>query len=167
VNDLPRSHFGDEVPQAFIREHHRVGDDLRLQISGGIFQVCAFGIRANLASDIGTSEIGREISRAMGAADFQPREAVQRAVENQFGEKQRRFKWIADDVAEIAASLERVLLHYVIGVGGMEEYRHIQLFGLAPEWIVFLAGGDFAYDGADRCTAKPEMLYRALELFRR
>ena len=44
VDDLPDAHLGDEMPQPLVREHHRVDEDLRLQVLARLLLVGAVGV---------------------------------------------------------------------------------------------------------------------------
>src|SRR2546423_10596671 len=101
----------------------------------------------------------------MRASYFQPRKTVERTVIDQLRQEKGRLKRISDDIAEVAASFKRVLLHDAVGIGRMEEHRDIQLFGLAPERIIFRARRHFAHDRTDGGAADAEILHRIIELF--
>jgi hypothetical protein len=104
----------------------------------------------------------------MRAADFQSRKAVEHAVEDEPRQEKRRLEGIADDVAEVAAAFEDLVLHQEIRVGRVHEHRHLQLFGLAPERIVFLARRRFALDvAADGGPLEPELLDGIVQLLGR
>ena len=44
--------------------------------------------------------VGRQVSAGVGRTDFQPGEAIERAVENQVGEKDGGLQRIADNIAK-------------------------------------------------------------------
>ena len=50
--------------------------------------------------------VGRQVAAAVRRADFQVRETVERALEDQMRERKRCFQRIADHIAERAAALD-------------------------------------------------------------
>src|SRR5688500_20381324 len=90
------------MPYVLRRKHHRVHEQLVLEIFRWPLLVEAIGAGANITRNIGTPEVRRQIAAAMRPDDPQVRELVQDPTVNQVGEKHRRLEWIADDVAERA-----------------------------------------------------------------
>src|SRR5262252_2061430 len=93
----------------------------------------------------------------MRAADLQPRKAVERTVQDHARQKEGRLERVADDVAEVARSAQRVVADDVVGAHGMDEYQGPELFRFRPERIEFRQRRDFAGDmtrDADAAQAK-------------
>ena len=79
---LAGAHLGDQVADAFLREHHRVRKDVRAHVVARLLLDDAV-LTLSLAGDLGPAEIRRQISAAMRAAHLQVRELVERPVEDQ------------------------------------------------------------------------------------
>ena len=108
------------------------------------------------------------IPAGVRADDAQPREFVERAVEDQSREEVGRLERVADDVAEIGAAAERALLQDVVGTAGMHDDRHTELRRFRPEGVVLRQRQILSVDVAtDRCAAQPEALDAVFELLRR
>ena len=84
----------------------------------------------------------------MGAAYLQARKAIERAFENQVGEKDGRFQRIADDVSQAALSLQpRVLRGARCGLR-VHEQHDAELFRFCPERIELAVGELLPFDTA-------------------
>jgi hypothetical protein len=72
----------------------------------------------------------------MGRADLQAREPIERALKDQMRQGNGGLERIADDIAEVAVTLEAMteLRRRPIGLR-VDENKHIQLLGLGPEWV--------------------------------
>src|SRR5512138_575306 len=100
----------------------------------------------------------------MRPAHLQVRELVERAVENQARQEYRRLERIADDVAEAAASGQRVLLNQVRGAVWMHERELPEILYLRPEHVELRQRQAFAVDvPADGDAASAEPLRRVFE----
>jgi len=95
------------MPQAVLVKDHRVHEELPLEIFTGAFleALAIGGSRSSPAERIRPAAVGRQISARMGSADFQPGKSIQGSLENQVGEKDRRFQRIADGIAQTAFAL--------------------------------------------------------------
>ncbi len=165
VDDLADARLRDEVPQAFRREHHRVDDDLVLEVLARLALVRAVRVVADDARRIAAAQVRRQVAAAMRRADDEAREAIERAVEDHAAQEHRRLERIADDVAQAAAAVERALARDVQRVVRMHEHRHAELLGFGPERVVLLARRRLVVDvAADRRAAEPKILHGMLEL---
>jgi hypothetical protein len=155
------------VPQRLVGEHHRVGEDLPAEVGARVLLVGAVGVVAHLAGDVGPPEIRRQVAAAVRGNDAQVRVLVERAVEDQPRQEVRRLERVADDVAEIAAAAQRVLLEDVLGAAGVDEDRRVELRRLGPERVVLRQRQVFVVVAADRGAAQSHLGDRRLELLRR
>ena len=134
----------------------------------GFLLVGAVRVAPDHARGFGPSEIGRQVAAGVRGADAQAGELVERPVEDQARQEVGRFERIADDVAEIAAPVERALFDDVGRAAGMHEDQRAELGGLGPERIVLREREILAvHVPADRGAAQAEPLDPVLELLGR
>src|SRR5690348_9332372 len=101
----------------------------------------------------------------MGAADLETGELVERSLEDQVRQRDRRFERVADDVGEPAAALEPTARFEFRGSLRVDKNEDAERLGLGPERVELGVGQLGAVDAAaDQRTAHPELLYRRLEL---
>src|SRR5262245_32771628 len=103
------------MTQTFFTEDHRVYQDLLSEIFAGMFLVRAIRIVSNIACDISTAEIGRQIASRVGAADLHVRKSVECAIENQPRQKECRLERISYDIAKITSSPQRTVFDDIVG----------------------------------------------------
>src|SRR5689334_6467011 len=101
----------------------------------------------------------------MRGADLQSRKAVERALEYQVRQCDRRFERVADRVGQQAAALEPAARLQFPGPERVHEDEDPELFRLGPNRMEFRVGqllpGNAA---ADRQAAQPQFLDRVVEL---
>src|SRR5262249_21380352 len=118
------------------------------------------------AAMIHARRVGGQEAAAVGAADLQVRELVERALEDEMHQRERGFERIADDVAERARALHTLRdASRLRGGLRMDEDERLQLLGLLPERTE--PGGRYllALDApADRGANQAKLLHAALEL---
>src|SRR5262249_7894925 len=107
-----------------------------------------------------------QVAAAMRGADLQAGEMVERAVEDQMRQRDRRLERVADRVVEAAAALQPAAK---IGRGAvplrMHEDDDTELLGLGPERIELRGGHVLAVDAAaDAGAAQAVLLDALLEL---
>src|SRR3954470_2237086 len=153
------------MPQRLGCEHDRIEIEL-LEIFARFFlEFWTLALlRENVAAMVHPRRVGWKVSAAVSGDDFQVGIAVERALEDEMGQRNRRLQRIADDVAERAAALGPNTNALGIGLR-MDEDRALQSFGLRPERIVFLAGDFFAFDASADCrTGETKVLDAVLQL---
>src|SRR5262249_52869573 len=110
--------------------------------------------------------VGGQEAAAVSRADLQPREAVQRALEDQMRERYRRVERVANRVRQPAVALQS--LREVRGALRMDEDENSELLGSRPERMKLrvreLVPGNARADGG---AAQPELLDAVLELLDR
>ena len=100
----------------------------------------------------------------MGRADPEPGKPVERSLEDQVRERNRRVERIADDVAQAPAA-SQPLLESCGSPLRMDENQAAELFRLRPERMEPRVGQLLARDvRADRAAAQAEFLHAFLEL---
>ena len=103
----------------------------------------------------------------MRTADFQGREAIQRAFENQVRQRDRGFDRKGDDVGEIAIAFQAVRkLGGHAGGLRVNEHQHAELLHLGPERVKFrIAQLQPVARCADGGTAQPVFPHPVFQLF--
>src|SRR5262244_847598 len=165
--ELAHAHFRGQVAQRLRREDQRVvvhrseifgrpllQRDSRVHVGGDAQAVVrARGVRG-------------EVAAAVGRADLQPREAIERALEDQVRERDGRVERIADRVREPAVALEA--LGQVRRALRMDEDQYAELLGLGSEPVKLRVGELVAGDArAHGGAAQAELLHAFLELLHR
>src|SRR5215475_1252397 len=158
------------MAHAFRPEHARVVVEL-LEVLGwclldGAVRAAGAKVGPGGAPEIPTPDVGRQEATGVCSDDFEARELVESALEDEMRQGDSRLERIADDVAQISIALEPMAkLH-----GGRVALRvnkngSAQLLSLCPEWvepwIADLIAGNAA---ADVCTAQTVLLDTLLEL---
>ena len=73
IGDL-RGMIGDEVAQTFFGQHHRVRDDVALQVLARVLLVRAHCVAAHVARHVGPGEVRRQVAAPVRAAHLEVRE---------------------------------------------------------------------------------------------
>ena len=103
----------------------------------------------------------------MRGADLEPREAVERSLEDQVRQRDRGFERVADRVGQQAVAGEPAARLQFAGAERVHEDQHAQFLALRPERVEFRVGQFLAGDAAGNAdAAKPEVLDRVLDLLR-
>src|SRR5262245_229309 len=110
--------------------------------------------------------VGGQKAAAMGAADLQVRELVERALEDEMHQRKRGLERIADDVAKRARALHALGDASRLRRGlRMDEDERLQLLSFLPEWIELGGRNLLALDAAsDGGANQAKLLHAALEL---
>ena len=155
------------MPEPFLVEYHRIGEDLGSHVLARVLRVDAVGVVPG-AGHLGAAQIGGQITAAVRGNHLQSGKTVQGPVENHPREEERGLQRIADDVAQSARSRESPGLNDVVGTVGMHEDRHSKFLRLRPEGVVFLRGNRFAPGVAlDGRAAVPQFIDRVVQLLGR
>src|SRR5262249_17423317 len=161
--ELAHAHFRGQVAQRLRREDQRVVVH-RSEIFGRPLlqrdsRVHVGGERGGEGEAVGRARgVRGEVAAAVGRADLQPREAIERALEDQVRERDGRVERIADRVREPAVAPEA--FGQVRRALRMNEDQDAELFGLGPEGMKLriweLVAGDA---GATGGAAQPGPLH--------
>ncbi len=101
----------------------------------------------------------------MRGAYLEPRETVERALEDQVRQCDRGFERVADRVGQEAAAAEPAARLQFPGAERVHENQNAELFGLGPDRVEFRIGQLLPGDAAtDRQAAQPQSLDRVFEL---
>src|SRR5216683_4069451 len=101
----------------------------------------------------------------MGSADLEPGIGIERPLENQVRESDRRLQRVTDHVLQHAVPFEPAGGAHLGGTLWVDENHHVELFGLGPEWMKFRVGQLLAVDTApDQNAPQSEPLDRIFEL---
>ena len=98
----------------------------------------------------------------MRRADLEPGEKIQNSVLNQVGEGEGRLQGMADDVVEIAISLQPAFVYGCSGDLGMDEDQRFEFLGLGPDGIKFGRGEILAIHAAANGKATHALFLDAL-----
>src|SRR5207245_2370496 len=151
--------FGGE-DQGVVVHRLQIFGRLLLQLDPGVH------VRRDAQAVVGAGRIGRQIAPAVGRADLEAGEAVERALEDQMRERDRGVERVADRVGEPAVALES--LGQVRGALRMNEDQDPELLGLGPEGVELRIGELIAGDTrADGGAAEAELLHALDELLHR
>src|SRR5215470_1374778 len=155
---------------AFRPGDHRVVVEL-LEVLGwclldGAVRAAGAKVGPGGAPEIPTPDVGRQEATGVCSDDFEARELVESALEDEMRQGDSRLERIADDVAQISIALEPMAkLH-----GGRVALRvnkncSAQLLSLCPEWVEpWIADLIASNATADVCTAQAVLLDALLEL---
>src|SRR6266851_510230 len=134
--------LGGEVAEAFGREYDRVVVHLP-EIFRRVFldravRPAGADIGAGGAPQVGAGRVRWQKATAVRAADLQAGKRVERAIEDQVGERYRRLERIADHILQVAVAFEptRELARRTRALR-MDEDQHAELLSLGPEWVEF------------------------------
>src|SRR5712671_5964096 len=101
----------------------------------------------------------------MSRADLEPGAGIERSLENQVRQRDRRFERVTDDVFQHAVPLEPPRDVEFCRALRMDENQRAELFGLGPERMKFRIRQLFPIDAAaDQRAAQSELLDRIFEL---
>src|SRR5262245_17369992 len=104
----------------------------------------------------------------MSTTNFDAGKPVERSIENHSRKKERRLQWIADDIAEVAASVERTLFDDVVCTARMNKTKDAQFLHFGPERIVLCRRRHLtACMTGDADATQPEFFDCLIELLRR
>src|SRR5262247_3061824 len=104
----------------------------------------------------------------MSTTNFDAGKPVERSIENHSREKERRLQWIADDIAEIAASVKRALFDNVVCTARMDENEYAQFLNFGPERIVLCRRRHLTTGmSGDADATQPQFFDSLIELLRR
>src|SRR5207237_8360229 len=107
--------------------------------------------------------IGGQVSAAMGGADLEAGKAVERALEDQVGERERRLERVADGVLQPAVAPQAAL--QLGGALRMNEDQHAELLRPGPEGMELPVRQLCAVHAAtDAGAAQAELPHAVLEL---
>src|SRR5882672_10163180 len=152
------------MAQRFGREDDRVVVELAQIFGRSFLQRLRTTIRESRAACVRARGVGGEVTAAVSRADLEAGKAVERSLEDQVRERNRRVERIADDVAEAPAASEP-LLESCGSPLRMDENQAAELFRLRPERMKLRVGQLLACDvRADRAAAQAEFLHALLEL---
>src|SRR5262245_15352999 len=140
------------MTEPFRREYHRVVVEL-LEILRRLLLDRPVGAARTLrrlrrAAAVGARRVGRRIAATMGGDDLHPRELVQRPVEDQVRERDRRLERVADDVPEQPVALEPRGGVQLSGALRVDEDDGAELLGLGPERVELRVADLLAVDAA-------------------
>src|SRR5260370_16015655 len=96
------------MTQPFGSEDHRVEIQLP-QIFRSVFLGSLAPFRKSYATVIRAAGVGWQIAARMGRANLEPREPIERPVENQMRQKNRGLERIADHVGQSPAALQTLV----------------------------------------------------------
>src|SRR5262249_10714803 len=168
-HDLARAVLVDEMAQRLGGKNERVVIQA-LQIFRRFFRERgAFALSGeDRAAVVPAGGVGGQEAAAVRAADFQVRETIERALENEMSERERGFERIADHVAERAATLDPFGDARRLRRGlRMDEDQGLKFLGLFPKGIEPGSGDLFALDAAaDGGADEAQIFHAVLELLR-
>ena len=156
------------MPQSFLAKHHRVDQDLIAEVFAELALHDGAVLRIASARRFRPAEIRRQVAARVRRADAQPGKLVERPIENQMREKDRRLERIADGVAQSAAAAQPLVLRRARRVARVHEHEHAELLHFRPERIEFRRRQLLAFDAAaDGGAAQPEPLDSVFQLLGR
>src|ERR1700691_5352370 len=102
-NDMLRTILPNQVFQLPHAEHHRVKEQAP-QIARGTLLNAAATVRTRGMSMIHSARIGGQEAAPVRDAEFESRQRIEYAIEDQVTDRYRRSQWITNDVDEIVVS---------------------------------------------------------------
>src|SRR5712671_2232406 len=120
------------MAQRFGREDDRIVVELAQVLGRPFLQRLRTTVRKSHAAGIRSRGVGGQVAAAVGRADLEPGEAVERSFEDQVRERDRRLERIADDVGQAAAA-SQPLLESCVSSLRVDENKAAELLRLRPE----------------------------------
>src|SRR6266581_388779 len=145
------------MAERFGREDDRVVIELAQVLGRSLLRRFRAAIRESHAACVRARGVGGQVASAVGRADLEAGEAVERSLEDQVRERDRGVERIADDVAQTAVA-SQPLLESRGSPLRMDENQAAELLRLRPERMKPGVGQLLACDvGADRAAAQAEL----------
>src|SRR5687767_994153 len=91
------------MPQAFVRKHHRIDQDLLAEVFARELGAGAVAAAKRSAGRVRPPQVRWQIASGVGRADTHTREAVQRSLDDQMGQRDGRLQRVADGVAQASS----------------------------------------------------------------
>src|SRR6516162_572689 len=158
------------MAHSFGPEHDRVEVELLEVLRGclldGTVRAAGAKVGPGGTPEVPTPDVRRQKAAGMCSDDFEPRELVKSALEDEMRQGDRRLERIADDIAQISIALETLAKHYGSRVARrVNKNCSAQLLSLRPEWVEpWIADLGASNAAADVCTAQTVFLDALFEL---
>src|SRR5262249_37872458 len=169
-HELAGAHLSHEMAHGFGPKHYRVVVELlevlRWSLLDGAVRAAGAKVGPGGTPEVPTPDVRGQETTGMCSDDFEPRELVEGALEDQMRQRDSRLKRIADDIAQISVPFEPLAkLHGGCVALGVNKNRSAQLLSLCPEWVeLWIADLIASNASADVRTAQAVLLDALLEL---